>query len=199
MGINTYQMILLYVLLPLSGLGLIIFALVRGKHLGQKPVEIVLTKLGLSLKLDTLTLLILLGCVFSGVGVYFWYRGYESQVGDLKRKVEKVEAEKTTLDGVLERFRVYAMRFHLVFPKEEAINAKAIKTQAYIAKQSEVSPKLYEIEPLVGFSNDIWVKIDNLNPGDKLCIVAYEGLEKSWESADIEIPKTNIQMRRVKQ
>jgi len=199
MGINTYQMILFFIVLPLLGLGLIIYALVMGRRLGQRPVEIVINWLGLSLKLDTLTLLILLGCILTSAGGYFWYRGYESQVADLKSKLLKAEAKKNTLDEVLERFRVYAMRFHLVFPQDETFNAQEVKARVYIAKQGEVSPRLYGAETLVGFSNEIWVKIDNLNPGDKLSIVAYEGEEKSWESPDIEIPKTNIQMRRVKQ
>ena len=198
MEIKTYQMIFFYIVLPLLGIGLIIFALFRGRSLGQRPVEIALTKLGLNLKSDTLTLLIILGCVLACIGVFFWYRGYETQVADLKIELEQAKTRINTIDDVLKSFKVYAMRFHLIFPEIDTIDAREIKVQAYISKQGDPPPKLYDTETLVGFSNDIWVKIDNLNPGDKLCIVAYEGEDKSWQSAEIEIPKAHIQMRRVK-
>ena len=198
MEIETYQMIFFYIVLPLLGIGLIIFALFRGRRLGQRPVEIALSKLGINLKSDTLTLMIILGCVLACLGVFFWSKGYETYVTELEGKVDKLEAEKKTKDELLERFKVYAMRFNLVFPKEDTLNTQDIKVQAYMAKQGKLPAKLYDPETFLGWSNDIWVKIDNLNPGDKLRIVAYEGEQKSWQSRDIEIPKTNINMRRVR-
>lgn len=198
MEIETYQLIFFYIVLPLLGIGLIVFALVRGRRLGQRPVEISAAKLGLSLKSDTLTLLIILGCILACVGVFVWSRGYEAHVKGLKDKLQTVEAEKNNLYDVLDRLRVYAMRFNLVFPHEDTVNVKEFEVQVYKVKQGEVEPKLYTPKPLVGLMDDIWVNIDNLIPGDKLRIVAYEGGDKSWESSDIEIPKSQIHMRRIR-
>jgi hypothetical protein len=190
-------MILSYIV-PVIGIGLIVFAMVWGKRLSQRRVEIALAKLGIDLKTDTLTLMILLGCAMASVGILFWYQGYEAQVNQLKGDLEQAEVKLQSMNDVLESFKVYSMRFHPVFPKAETVNCREVEVQVYICKQGKGPPQLCASETTVGFSNDLWVNVDNLNPGDKLRLVAYEGEGKSWESADvIEVPQTDIQLRRV--
>ena len=197
----TYQahlMILSYIV-PLVGIGLIVFAVVRGKRLSQRRVEIGLARLGIDLKSDTLTLMILLGCVMASAGILFWYQGYEAQVNELKGDLEQAEVKLQSMNNVLESFKVYRMLFHPVFPTNETVDVRDVEIQVYICKQGKGAPQLCPSEATVGFSNDLWVNVDNLNPGDKLRLVAYEGEEKSWESADvIQVPQTNIQLRRVR-
>jgi hypothetical protein len=198
MEVDTFQQILFYIVLPLLGIGLIIFALGWGRRLCKLPVEIDLKKLGLCLKSDALTLLILLGCALACVGVFVWFRGYETTVKNLKSDLQKAETKINTQDNILERFRAYNMGFLLVFAEAETVDPQEIKVQAYIAKQGDTSAQLYDANAEVGLSDDIWVRIDNLNPGDRLRIVAYGAEGEEWESAEIvEIPKSRIQMRRI--
>lgn len=192
----AYVTILLYVVFPLVGIALIVFALGWGSRLGRRPVELSLDRLGLNFKADILTFLVLLGFVLAGVGVFFGYQGYESRLLALQRQLEEMQTRMKTMDEALQSFKVYDMRLNLIFPDE--VDARNAKVQVYVSKQGKGPPQLSVPETDVGFSNDLWVKLDSLNRGDRLRIVAYEGAEKAWESSDIEIPKTQVQMRRVK-
>lgn len=195
---QAHTMILLY-LVPLVGMVLIVFALVWGKRLGQRRVEIALTKLGIDLKSDTLTLMILLGCAMASVGILFWYQGYEAQVRKLKADVQQAKYKMESMNNILQSFRVYSMQFHPVFPKADTVNVKDMEVQVYICKQGKGPPQLCTSQATIGFSNDLWVNVDNLNPGDKLRLVTYGSEGESWESADvIEVPQTDIQLRRVR-
>lgn len=190
--------IILYIVLPFVGLGIIVFALTWGTRLGKRPVEIAIAKWGLNLKLDTLTFLILIGFIMAGVGGFLWYQDYGKQISEAKNKLGQKEIEVETYKQFVEKFKLYSMRFHLNFPETDIVNVRKIKVQVYILKQDKGPPQLSDTEPVVGLMNDLWVSIDNLNPGDKLRIIAYEGQEKSWESLEVEIPKTHLQLRKVK-
>ena len=194
---TTLQMILFYIVLPLVGVVLIILAFIFGKRLCQRPVDFGLTKLGLKLTGDAFTFLVLLGFIMAMAGGYLNYQQYESQIAGLESKLELANAELATANGILEGFRAYCMRFHLCFPEEDSVDIEAINVQAYIAKQGEGPSQLYDPETIVGFSDDLWVKIDNLNHGDKLNIVAYDDKDRSWQSEGvIEVPKSRLEMRR---
>ena len=90
---KEFHTIILYIVLPLVGLGLIVFALTWGKRLGQRPVDIAIAKLGLNLKLDTLTFLILIGFVMTGAGGFLWYLDHETQVAEANKKLGQKEIE----------------------------------------------------------------------------------------------------------
>lgn len=195
---TTYQMAFIYIILPLVGIALIVFALIWGKRLGKRPFEISLAKLGVDLKADTMTLLILLGFLMACVGVFFQFRGYETQVTNLQEDLDNAETKIKERDEILKSFQVYAMRFHLVFPETDTIDAPKIKVQAYVEEPGQVGRQLRPCEKCDVISNDVWVNVDDLRSGDKLKIIAYEGDEKSWMSNDVEIPKTKLQMRREK-
>jgi len=193
---RTYQITFIYVILPLVGIALIVFALIWGRRLGKRPFEIGLAKLGINLKADTMTLLILLGFLMACVGVFFQYRGYETKVTDLKGLLNEAQTKIEERDKILKSFQVYSMRFHLLFPETDTIDAPKIEVQAYIEEPGQVGRQLRPCEKCDVVSNDVWVNVDDLRSGDKLRIVAYEGDEKSWMSNDVEIPKTRLQMRR---
>jgi hypothetical protein len=195
---TTLQMILFYIVLPLVGVGLIVFAFVFGKRLSLRPVDFGFDRMGLKLKCDAFTFLVLLGFVMAIIGGFLNYQGYESKIAGLESELEHADIELGTMNNILGRFKAYAMRFHLCFPEDDSVDIEKIKVQAYIAKQGEGPSQLYDPEIIVGFSDDLWVKIDNLNCGDKLNIVAFADEGRSWESAGvIEVPKTQLEMRRM--
>lgn len=196
MAQNTIYELFLYIVIPIVGIGLMVFALGWGWRLGQRPVEIAIAKLGLNFKADILTLLVLLGFVMAGAGAFFWYRGYEFRLADLQGKLAQMQTKMNNMDEVLQSFKVYDLRLHLIFPDQ--VDVRRTKVQVYITKQGRGSPQLSAPETDIGVANDLWVKLDSLNRGDKLRIVAYEGNEKTWESAHMEIPKTQVQMTRVR-
>ena len=99
MAENTlYMTMLLYVVSPLVGIALIVFALGWGSRLGRRPVELSLDRLGLNFKADILTLLVLLGFVLAGVGVFFGYQGYESRLLALQRKLDEMQTKMNSMD-----------------------------------------------------------------------------------------------------
>ncbi|UCD93375.1 MAG: hypothetical protein JSU69_06255 [Candidatus Zixiibacteriota bacterium] len=195
---TTLQMILFYIVLPLVGVALMVFAFVFGKRLCQRPVDFGLTKLGFKLTGDAFTFLVLLGFVMAMAGGYLNYQQYETKVAGLESKLELANAELSTVSNILDGFRAYAVRFHLCFPEEDSVDVEDITVQAYIAKGDGQS-QLYDPETMIGFSDDLWVKIDNLSHGDKLNIVAFDSGDKSWESSGvIEVPKSRLEMRRAR-
>jgi len=184
----------------LSFLAVIFFVcLLWGKALSKLSVNIDSTKLGFKLNTNTMTLLILAALVI----VYFIaIRGinyYEDREQKLKNGLDQAGAKITMMETFLDRFRSYAILFRLVFPEMEKIDASAIKTQVYICKQGQESSQLTEAERTLGFLNDIWIRVQYLNPGDKLKIIAQAGDGRSWESTGVvEIPKSDLSMRAIK-
>jgi hypothetical protein len=193
---NIYQIILLYIVLPLVGIGLILFSAIWGKRLVERPVEIAVSKLGLSLKTDTLTMLIVLGSVMACMGVFFIYQGYEKQIEESNKQLIEKDSEIKSLNQSLYKFKVYSMRFHLTFESRNNIDTQNFTVQVYNWKQGKGSPQITS-PPTISGLNELWVTIDNLNPGDEIRIIAYEGEKLAWRSRKIEIPKTDLPMTKV--
>ncbi|UCD18436.1 MAG: hypothetical protein JSV44_05880 [Candidatus Zixiibacteriota bacterium] len=194
---TTVKMILVYILLPLAGIGLILFSLLRAKRLCQRPVDLEYKKLGLHLKCDTLSLLVLLGFVMAIAGAFFYYGDYEDDISKLELQLENANTEIAAKDQVLQKFQCYAMRFSLVFPPEDSVDADKISVQAIISRQGQGQPQITAPDTRVGLSNDLWVHIDDLHPGDELRILAYEEEGRGWRSTNVcEIPKTQLKMAR---
>ncbi len=204
---KIYQIILLYVVLPLMGIGLIVFAVTWGKRLVQRPVEITVSKLGLNLKTDTLVILILLGSVMASMGVYFIFQGYEKRIEETNKENNKQLIEKDTeikilsksfdnLSKSFDKFKVYAMRFRLIFKSTNNIDTQKFKVQIYNWKQGKGEPQITSPATIPGV-NELWVSVGNLNAGDELRIIVYEDENKKWQSGKIEIPKTDLLMTKV--
>jgi hypothetical protein len=172
--------------------------LLWGKKLSQLPVIIESTKLGFKLNTNTMTLLVLAALMIVFLIAFRGINYYEEREQKLKNDLDQAGAKITMMETFLDRFRSYVILFRLVFPETEKINAGAIKTQVYICKQGQESSQLTEAERTLGFLNDIWIRVQNLNPGDKLKIIAQEGDGRFWESTGVvEIPKSDLSMRRV--
>lgn len=193
---KIYQIILLYIVLPLMGIGLIVFTVTWGKRLVQRPVEIAVSKLGLNLKTNTLTILILLGSIMASIGVFFIFRGYEKQIEETNKQLIEKDSEIKILSKFLDKFKVYAMRFHLIFKSTNNIDTQEFKVQVFNWKQGKGAPQITSPDAIPGL-NELWVTIDNLNPGDEIRIIVYEDENKSWKSGKIEIPKTDLPMTKV--
>ncbi len=194
---TTIQLILIYIVMPVIGLGLILFALVRGKQFDQQQMNLGLKKLGLELKCDKTALLILMGFVLLFVGGMFIYYDYDEQIATLECRLNQTKAEIASKDELLERFNCYAMHFSLVFPQEDSVAIGDINVQAVISRQGEGQPQITTPDTRMGLSNDLWVHIDNLHPGDELRLLAYQSDGTEWQSNDIcEVPKSRIMMVR---
>ena len=178
------------------GIGLIVFTVTWGKRLVQRPVEIAVSKLGLNLKTDTLTILILLGSIMASIGVFFIFRGYEKQIEETNKQLIEKDSEIKILSKSLDKFKVYAIRFHLIFKSTNNIDTQKFKVQVFNWKQGKGRPQITSPDAIPGL-NELWVTIDNLNPGDEIRIIVYEDENKSWQSGKIEIPKTDLSMTKV--
>ena len=194
---NIYQVIL-FILLPVVGIGLLLYALFLGKRLEGNPIEIKIEKPKLDLTLDRPSLVILLGVFLMVIGVLMWNQGYKTKVSRLEDNLKSAKNEIVHKDNLLGKFKYYSMQLPLFFPENDITDANDVSVQVYIQKEDMESPILSDSKKVVGISQDISVYIDYLNPGDKLRIRAYEGEGKVWEGVNIvEVPKINIQMRRV--
>ena len=195
---NIFQVIL-FILLPVVGIGLLLYALFLGKNLEGNPIEIKIGKPKLDLKLDRLSLVILLGVFLMIFGVIIWNQGYKTKVSKMEDDLNSAKDEITQKDNLLEKFRYYRLQIPLIFPENDITDANDINTQVFKQKEDSESAKLCDHKKAISFSQDISVIVDYLNPGDELRIVAYEGEDKKWEGVNIvEVPKIKIQMRRVK-
>lgn len=195
---NIYQFILL-IILPIVGIGLLLYALFLGKNLKGNPIEINIPNPELHIKLDRQSLVILSGIFLMILGVIIWNQGYKTTASRLEDDLKSAKDEITAKNNLLERFKYYNMNFPLIFPENDNIYPDDISVQVYILKPGMQSAILCDSKKIISLSNEISVNIDYLNPGDKLRIKAYEGENSEWEGINIvEIPKTNIQMLRVR-
>lgn len=78
-------------LLLFSGLLVIALALILSQRLGNRPVELGFDKLGLNLKADRLTFVLVVGLIMIGVGVFFRYQNYETELKKLQSRVQGFE------------------------------------------------------------------------------------------------------------
>jgi len=195
---KTMQIILSYIIMPLIGMGLILFALLKGKQFGQQQMNLGIKKLGLELKCDKTALLILMGFVLVIVSALFIYHDYDTQVAQLECQLNQAKLDIVNKDELLKKFKCYAMDFSLEFPEMDTVNVEDVSVQAAISRQGETQFQITTPETRVGLSNNLWVLIDNLHPGDELRILAYQGDEKTWQSNNIcKVPKSRVQMVRI--
>jgi hypothetical protein len=195
---GTYQTVLITIVLPVAGLGLVFGALIWGKRLPQRYQELSIKKIGIELKLGTMTFMVLLGFAVASVPVYVTLSDYQTRIDSLKKQAGDRAAEIATMERVLDGFKDYAMRIHLCFPETDTVDMEQVEVQAYVSKGGTAPPELSASETTVGFADDLWVSVCNLNPGDQLRLVAHEGDDRFWQSIGVlEIPNAELNMRRV--
>ena len=191
--------VFLYIVLPFLGVALIVFALGWGWRLGKRPVEIGVAKLGMNLKADILTLLLLLGFSLCVVGVFFVYRDYETRLERLDGELNQVRGQlasidkfRKTLTDEMERLQGYDLGFRLNFPEAPREDTQI---QVYIGGVTEAPRLTPKVDTRVD-GNAIWIKLpQRLNRGDRIRVVALEQ-GRNWDSGAIDIPTIPLQMRR---
>ncbi len=200
MEFSTTQTILVNIVFPVVGIGLIVFALVlvKQKRLSGTPVEIGKDKDGSYLKANTATFLILLGVVIAaGPVVYFLNKGYEERLAKLKVEVKDLNTKLSTKDEVLKDFMAYDLRLNLIFPEDATANPFNADVVGYVRKQDEVAAKPYtwRKEPDKGVGGII-VHFDNLHIGDKMYVLVKDG-DKEWRSDDMIMPAVHLKMNAI--
>jgi len=188
-----YQTILVYIVLPLVGIGLIVFALVSGKRLSERPVEIVLDKLGLGLKADAFGLMILVGFVMTSVGVFFLYQGYQTELEKYQTELEKKNNVAGFIATVREKVKEYNLNLILDFP--ESLNPNLTEADLYIRRKGMSNDVLYKhLEKLKQEPGGIVVQFSGLSEGDTVYVEAeYAG--KKWQSDYIRVPTAYLKMK----
>jgi hypothetical protein len=175
------------------GVVIILFVLVRGQQLGRAPVELALQKLGVNIKADRLTLFFLLGVLLAGVAVFFRYQSYESQVKEMRGTLEAMKSRLTLLTDELHSFKGYDVRLNVAFPDD--VDPRKLRIGVHTKKQTEDVFTLTDTRAETDFGGT-WVKLSNLQRGDRIKVVAVDPDGTTWESPDIEIPKTSVRMTR---
>lgn len=175
------------------GVVIILFVLVRGRQLGRAPVELGLQKLGINFKADRLTLFFLVGVLMAGVAVFFRYQSYDSQAKEMRGKLETMNSRLAILTDELQGFKVYDVRLNVAFPDD--VDPRKLNIGVHTKKQTEDVFKLTDTRAETDFGGT-WVKLSNLQRGDRVKVVAVEPDGTTWESQDIEIPKTSVRMTR---
>jgi hypothetical protein len=181
----------------LGGITLILLAIRRAVPIGNRPLAINASKLGLDIKTDTVGLLILVGVVFIGLGPFFAYRGYERRLSALQRQLDDSNANYREVLNQLKQFKIYDAKLNLAFPAEAHVDPRDVVVQLAVTRPGQ-TPKLVTPEQYVG-PGDLWIELDNVALGDKIRVIANEKdgeSERKWESEEIEIPKSQVAMRR---
>lgn len=189
---NIYQTILLHAILPLGGIGFIIIAIIWRKSLGVRPViDLNAVKLGVVLKADAFGLIVLLGLIMIGAGVYFMLRDYDSEIASYRDEIAQKENTIATL-------RELKMTLKLDFPQDDPANPNTAKVEAYVEKATaEVGEpvRYYDFRQISG-GGGISLVFYELGIGDELYVVVKdEGRE--WQSKYMRIPVSHLMMTRI--
>jgi len=184
-----------FIVLPIFGAAAIICAFAFRRSLPEKLQIIKI--FNSEIHAPAFTILCLIGAIFLLAGAYYWNKGYDREVTELKAKINDAEAQKNLLSKQLDKFKLYTLRFKLIFP-ERPIFGDPIKAQAYISRQNEGPMELTEGNASDQFG-DIFITKDNLSPGDKIRFVVYDNDGRPWENVFVvEVPIISIEMRRSK-
>lgn len=191
-------------ILLFAGLFVIVLALILSQRFGNRPVEFAFDKLGLDLKADRLTFVLLLGLMMIGVGVFFRYQNYEAALKKLQFQVQgfepvQQEYNKTleSLRAELQNFKVYDLSLEIDFPNTPGeVIKKHFAIEVYTKRQSDQTFELRSFKPSTDFDKT-YVSLNNLYRGEKVRIIAKDNRDNTeWRSNEILIPEAQIQMKR---
>ena len=204
-NLNTPSMFWADTILLFAGLLVIAIALILNRRFGNRPVQFGFTKLGLDLKADRLTFILVVGLVLIGVGVFFRYRNYELALETLKLQVQDANALQTqqkkdleSLKDELGQFKVYDLGLDIVFPNVPGDQVEQFfEIQVWLQKSKDRPFELTDFKPFTDFGRT-YVKLRNLNRGEVVKIVAKDKRDNTeWHSVnDILIPESQIQMKK---
>jgi hypothetical protein len=173
---ESYQFILLYVLLPIAGIGLIAGALIWGKRLGKRSVAVDVKRFGVALKADLVGLLVLSGFVLASIGAFFAYQRYEQQMLAVDQKykdaVKRHATEMALMRQEMSRLKNYDLPLYLVFP--EKVDTRFMTPQIWLKKshEHEYRPQLVDQNNEPG--NVISIHLQGVMPGDRYRVIVHE-------------------------
>lgn len=191
-------------ILLFAGLIVIALALILSQRLGNRPVELGFAKLGLDLKADRLTFVLIVGLIMIGVGVFFRYQNYEGELKKLQVQVqgfEPVQQEYNrnleSLRAELQNFKVYDLSLEIDFPNIPGEDIKQyFAIEVYTKRQSDKAFELRSFKPSTDFDKT-YVSLNNLYRGERVRIVAKDNRDNTeWRSNEILIPEAQIQMKK---
>lgn len=198
----TYSMFWADTVLLFAGLVVIASALLLAQRLGNKPVQFGVTKLGLDLKADRLTFVLVVGLMLIGVGIFFRYQNYEALLKTLQVQVDAAKAAQTEHDKSLRelrnQFMVYDLGLNIVFPNVSGDDVEQYFEIEVHTKNESAGPfELSAYKPTTTFGRT-YVNLNNLNRGAQVRIYAKDKRDNTkWTSTyDILIPETEIQMKK---
>lgn len=176
------------------GVAFIFTALIFASRWGAiNPVDFSSEKIG-AVRIPFVPLLVLVGVVFAGVGVYFrWQAGQlaSAKQSELQRKFDSLKEEYDNL-------RRYQMNVRLDF--HETVDPQKLQTELLVQKADEGAPSSkgqIALEPTPSTSNVLKATVPDLAPGD---VVSFHCIEKgsnplrSWQSDEIHIPVAQLNM-----
>jgi hypothetical protein len=175
-----------------TGIVMMILAVIFGSRLGPRPVEFGFNKLGLILKADWVPLIFLLGFLMTLVGVFFRYQGYESEAKKLQSQLSGVEGKLQVLTDELQEFKNYDLGLNLVFP--DSIDPRPLTIKVHTKKLGSQNFLLRsDIQPVTDVGGTS-VNVNHLSRGEKIMITAEAPDSRTWVASGLEIPKIQVQM-----
>lgn len=198
----TYSMFWADTVLLFAGLLVIALALLLAQRLGNRPVQFGFSKLGLDLKADRLTFVLVVGLILIGVGIFFRYQNYEALLKTLQVQVETSKAAQAKHDESLtelrNKFMVYDLGLNIVFPNVPGDDVEtSFEIEVHTRRDVAETFQLSNYKPVTTYGKTS-VYLNNLNRGAQVRIHAKDKRDNTkWTSVyDIMIPETEIQMRK---
>lgn len=195
-GVLAPALGMVFAAVALFFVGTILVTTLRGRPVERAPVDFGLTKLGVSLRGDRVTLLALLSCAVALVPLAIWYQGYRAQLQDSQLALAKERERAAATEQALDRFKFYELWVNPKLPPGIDVERLRERVQIVVGRPGGAPPRLEAPrEVRVGPANDLWVRVDRLNPGDELRIV-IQAEQGSWTSDTLQVPRTQVEMRR---
>ncbi len=144
------------------------------------------------MRIPFVALVVMVGVVFAGVGVYF--RWQEQQSGH--DELQKLQVKFDNLSQELEKFKNYEMHVELDF--HDSVDPAKLKTEMVLAKPGGSPHSLYqgELQGMPG-KNILFATVSGLGPGDTLYFRTTESGStppRIWESAKLVVPQAQLDM-----
>jgi hypothetical protein len=204
------QVILIFAVFPVVGLSLIVFAIVRQKHMiGRQVINLTYSRLGIGLKADAFALVVLIGCAMCGASVFLILQGYdiklkalEGQVGTLQNQMQGMNE---TVQETISAIKDYNLDLWLIPaptdpPPASGGGAQSIpidaKINAFVQRKGASQAELYNDFQVKKGPGGLTVHFDKLRLGDILRVTATSGSSR-WQSDYLEMPSAIVTMHLV--
>jgi membrane protein implicated in regulation of membrane protease activity len=176
------------------GLLLIVYAIVGARSLAQKNVSLVVEKLGLDLKADRATFLILLGMLAWAASLYV--HGLRGALVSLQNDTAELRGQVAGLEKQLAARQLYDLKVQLEFPS--AFDEKRWSIQTYLREADADAPQLQEWvkpQPDPVENKVVLVKVTRVSRDTTAFFVVRDALNpnrRAWKSPEIKPQETRL-------